>query len=245
MAEGDTHGVDGIRQEGKTEERVAAAQNDESHRCADEIKGDMDHGHPLGVAADADGGDQGRDAGADVLPHDDGDGHAVGDGAGHGQRLQDTNGSGGGLDDAGEGRAYQHAQQGIGESGHKVSEFRHIRQRGHGAAHQLHAVHEDGKAHHHPAYVPAALLFGTHDQQDARQSQQGGEVLGLQEIDKKAFALNAGEGQQPCRQGGADVGAHDDADGLSQLHHAGVYQTHQHDRHGGGGLDGNGDSRAQ
>lgn len=45
--------------------------------------------------------------------------------------------------------------------------------------------------------------------------------------------------------GWCDVGAHDDADGLSQLHHAGVYQTHQHDRHGGGGLDGNGDRCAQ
>ena len=57
--------------------------------------------------------DQGGDAGADVLAHDDGDGHAVGDGAGHGQGLQNANGGGGGLDDAGEDGAYQHTQQGI------------------------------------------------------------------------------------------------------------------------------------
>ena len=87
VAEGDAHGVDGVRQEGETENGVAAAQDDKAHDGADEVEGDVDDGHPLGVAADADGGDQGGDAGADVLAHDDGDGHAVGDGAGHGQSL--------------------------------------------------------------------------------------------------------------------------------------------------------------
>ena len=245
VAEGDAHGIDGFRQEGEAENGVAAAQDNEAHDSADQVEGDVDHGHPLGVAADADGGDQGGDTGADVLAHDDGDGHAVGDGAGHSQGLQNTHGGGGGLDDAGEGRAHQHAQQGIGEGGHQFGELRHIRQRGHGAAHQFHAVHQDGKAHHHPAHVPAALLFRAHDEQDARQGHQGGEVLGLEKVDKEAVALNAGEGQEPRRQGGADVGTHDDPDGLAQFHNTGVYQAHQHDRHSGGGLDGDGDARAQ
>ena len=68
----------------------------------------MDDGHPLGIAADADRGDQSRNAGADVLAHDDGDSDAVGDGAGHGQCLQNANGGGGGLDDAGEGLSLIH-----------------------------------------------------------------------------------------------------------------------------------------
>ena len=38
---------------------------------------------------------------------------------------------------------------------------------------------------------------------------------------------------------------HDDADGLSDLHDTGVHQTHQHDRHSGGGLNGDGDAGTQ
>ena len=37
--------------------------------------------------------------------------------------------------------------------------------------------------------------------------------------------------------GSADVGAHDDPDGLPQRHHAGVDKAHHHDGGCGGGLD--------
>ena len=141
MAECDANSADGLCQEGQIQEHLTAKQGQQTQSGADEVKGDVDDGHPLGVAADADRGDQSRNAGADVLAHDDGDSDAVGDGAGHGQCLQNANGGGGGLDDAGEGSAYQHAQEGIGEGGHEVGKARHICQRRHRAAHQLHAVH--------------------------------------------------------------------------------------------------------
>ena len=91
----------------------------------------------------------------------------------------------------------------------------------------------------------AALPLGAHNEQNTDQSQQGGEILGLEEVDKEVLAFDAGEGQQPRCQGGADIGTHDDADGLSDLHDTGVHQTHQHDRHSGGGLNGDGDAGAQ
>jgi len=88
VAEGDAHGPHGLIQEGEVEDHVAAVEEDQAHGGADDVEGDVDHRHSLGVAVDADGADEGGDAGADVLPHNDGDGHAVGDGAGHGQGLQ-------------------------------------------------------------------------------------------------------------------------------------------------------------
>ena len=88
VAESDAHGPHGLIQEGEVEDHVAAVEEDQAHGGADDVEGDVDHRHSLGVAVDADGADEGGDAGADVLPHNDGDGHAVGDGAGHGQCLQ-------------------------------------------------------------------------------------------------------------------------------------------------------------
>ena len=57
--------------------------------------------------------------------------------------------------------------------------------------------------------------------------------------------MNAGERKDPGRQRRADVGAHDDAHRLSELHDAGIDQANQHDGHGRRGLDGNGDAGAQ
>ena len=141
VAECDANSADGLCQEGQIQEHLTAKQGQQTQSGADEVEGDVDDGHPLGIAADADRGDQSRNAGADVLAHDDGDSDAVGDGAGHGQCLQNANGGGGGLDDAGEGGAYQHTQEGIGEGSHEVGKARHICQRRHRTAHQLHAVH--------------------------------------------------------------------------------------------------------
>ena len=130
--------------------------------------------------------DQRGDAGADVLPHDDGDGHAVGDGAGHGQRLQNAHRGGGGLDDAGKDGAYQHPQQGVGKGSHETGKFRHIRQRC--SRRRFISSMPYIRMEKPIITLPTSrrlLLFGTHDQQDARQRQQGREVFGLQEIDEE------------------------------------------------------------
>ena len=50
--------------------------------------------------------------------------------------------------------------------------------------------------------------------------------------------------QQLSGDGGADVGAHDDADGLAQLHDAGVDEAHHHDGGSRRALDDAGDQSA-
>ena len=82
----------------------------------------MDHGRPLRVFVCTEGGQNGGDARADVLPHDDGDRRAIADRAGRRERLQDTDRGGRGLHDAGQNRTGQHTENGIGEHQEELCE---------------------------------------------------------------------------------------------------------------------------
>ena len=61
-------------------------------------------------------------------PHDDGDGGGIADRAGGGERLQDADGGGAGLDDAGEHRADQHAEDRISEGKEQIRERGDLRE---------------------------------------------------------------------------------------------------------------------
>ena len=52
------------------------------------------------------------------------------------------------------------------------------------------------------------------------------------------------EGNQLGRHGGADVGAHDDAEGLLQRHEPGIDEAHGHDRRGAARLQDRRDDQA-
>ena len=67
----------------------------------------------------------------------------------------------------------------------------------------------------------------------------------IRDRDGEGITLQAWKREQPAGNGGTDVGAHDDADGLAELEDAGVDQAHHDDGGGGGGLDGRGDQSAQ
>ena len=241
----DPAGIDQGVHEGIVDEEAAAVEDQQARRRAAQVEENVDDGNPPGAAVDADTGEQGGGAGADILPHDDGQGHAVGDGAGHGEGLQDAHRGGGGLEHGGKGCAHRHAHEGVCEGGKDGGELRRLRQGAHGVLHHHRAVHQDGESHHDSAHAVAAsaLVHGAED--DADEGYHGGEVLRLKELEEEGVAVDAREGQDPGRQGGAHVGAHDDAQGLSQLHDTGVDQAHQHDCHGGGRLHGDGDARAQ
>ncbi len=241
----DLPGLDALGDEGPVKDGVQQQKARKAQDGADDLDGHMEDGHPFGLYIGADAGDQRGGACADVLAHNDGDSHAVGDAACEGQGLQDTDRGRRALDDAGEQGAYQHAHQGILEFHQQLLEFRHIGQRADCARHHLHAVHQHGKAHEHRADALAGLLFGEHNHDDARKGQQGRKVLGLEHLDPEDAALDARKTGQPGGKGGADVGAEDDMNGLTELHDARVHQTHQHDGGGRGRLDGDGDHRAQ
>ena len=221
------------------------AEQGQQHHHADDVEHQVHHGGPAGVFVGAHGGQHGRDAGADVLAHDDGDGSGVADAAGNGQGLQNAHGGGGGLDDARQHRAHQHAQNGIAEHQEQLGELRHVLQAGHGPAHGLHAEHQGGEAQQDGAGVLFLVGLAEHIEDDADQGQHRGKGRGLQQLHPGAAAVDARQAQQPRGDGGAHIGAHDDVDGLAQGHQPRVHEAHHHHRGGGGALDNGGDAQAR
>ena len=245
MEDGDGEGGGALPQEGGSRQVPDEPEDRQAHHGADEVKVEVDEGGPSRGTVGAHGGEEGRDGGADVLAHDDGDGHGVGDGSRGAEGLEDTDRGGGGLDDGRQRRAGQDAQDGVGKDQEEAREGLAVGEGGHGAAHGLHARHQDGEAQKGRAGVPADAALGPQHQQDADEGQDGGEGGGLQELQHQAVPLDAAEAQEPGGDGGADVGAHDDADGLAELHEAGVHEAHHHDGGGGGGLDHRRDAETQ
>ena len=221
------------------------AEQGQQHHHADDVEHQVHHGGPVGVFVGAHGGQHGRDAGADVLAHDDGNGGGIADAAGDGQGLQNAHGGGGGLDDARQHRSHQHAQNGIAEHQEQLGELRHVLQAGHGPAHGLHAEHQGGKAQQDGAGVLLLVGLAEHIEDDADQGQHRGKGRGLQQLHPGAAAVDARQAQQPRGDGGAHVGAHDDVDGLAQGHQPRVHEAHHHHRGGGGALDNGGDAQAR
>ena len=209
------------------------AEHAQQHGDADEIEQQVDDRRAAGVLIRADGGEHGGDGGADVLSHDDGDGGGIADRAGGGERLQDADGGGAGLDDASEHRADQHAEDRIPEGKEQIRERGDLREAGDRAAHRLHAEHERGKAEENGAGVLFLCVLAEHIEDDADERENGREGAGLEQPQPDARALDAAEAQKPRGDGGADVRAHDDVDGLPQRHQPRVDKADDHD--GGGG----------
>ena len=102
--------VDGAVPEGKAAYNgIEPVNADQENDCSDDVEIQVDHGGALGIFIGADAGDQGSNAGADVLTHDDGEGCRIGDCPRRGKRLQDTDGSRGALDNSCDHGADQHA----------------------------------------------------------------------------------------------------------------------------------------
>ena len=217
------HGIDGIKD--------AAPDHHAQH-----VDEQIDEGRALAADVGTKRRQQHRHRSADGNPHDNRKGNFKGDGSGGGQRLQDTHGGGGTLDDAGEHDAHQNSQQGVSEGGHGIDEHLALPQGLHGAAHGGHSVHQHGKAQQNLPHMAGGLLPADHPQQGADGGHQGRQSGGTQQ-GHPAAAGEVAETQHPAGNAGAQDGAQHDADGLIDLHHAGVDEAHHHHRGGGGGLD--------
>ena len=234
-----------LSQNGRGQNRPNDGISRQQHRRADHIEGQVDECGTLGVLIGPHRGQQRRDAGADVLAHDDGNGGAIAHLTGDGQRLQDPHGGGAGLDDGRQHRTGQQAQHRVLKGDEQLSEGRHIRQTAHGGGHGFHAEHQRGKAQQHRAGVLFLIVLAEHEEDDTHQRQHRRKGGGLQEPHPYAVAADAAQTQQPCRHRGADIGPHDDVDGLPQGHETGVDEAHHHHRGGRGALDHRRDAKAR
>ena len=224
-------------EQGGGERRLHDAERRQQHRHADHVEQQVDDGGAARVLVRPHGREQRRDAGADVLAHDDGDGRGIADAAGDGQRLQDADGGRARLDHRRDERADEHAEQRVREREEQVRERRHVPQPRDGAAHRLHAEHQRREAQQDEPRILLARVLAEHIEDDADQRQHGRERRGLEQLHPEAAAVDARKAQKPRRDGRADVRAHDDVDGLAQRHQPGVHKADDHDGRGRRALD--------
>jgi hypothetical protein len=104
-------------------------------------------------------------------------------------------------------------------------------QRLHGVAHDIEPDEEQAEAEDDLADM-LDLLIG-----DEKQENEADEGDG-----KRKFTDF--DGHEPGGDGGADVGTHDDTDGLAERHEAGRYKADDHDGGGAAALEHRGDQRA-
>ena len=92
--------------------------------------------------------------------------------------------------------------------------------------------------------MAGGLLPADHPQQSTDGGHQGRQSGGAQQS-HPAAAGEVAEAQHPAGNAGAQDGAQHDADGLIDLHHAGVDEAHHHHRGGRGALDHRRDAKAR
>ena len=242
---GDVPCLGGLRQEGPVDEDAETVEDHGEEAHAHHVEEEVDKGGAPCVAVSADSAHHGGDTRTDVLTQDDGERCAEGHRAGGAQALQNTDRSGGGLDQRRQQCAEDNAENGVGEGDHQLGKPRLVLQEGHGIAHDVHTGHQSEETQCDDADALFLIALGEHKEGGADDTHQGGEGRGLEQLHDEAAALQAGEGEDPGGHGGTDVGAHDDAHGLLQRHDAGVDEAHHHDGGCRGGLDDGGDRHAK
>ncbi len=241
VANGNTQVVGAFHQNSGLHHFFHDPEDGQQEQGADGIEHQVQNGGPAGVFGGTYGGQQGGDGGTDILAHDDGDSCTVADSAGGGQGLQNTDRCGGGLNNTGQHSAGQDTQDGVGEHQEHVRKPGGVLQILDGTGHGVHTEHQNGEAQENGANILLLAIMGEHLEEDTNEGQDGRKGGGLEKLQEQAVTFDAAQGQDPGGDGGTDVGAHDDADGLGQIHQAGVNEADDHNGGGGGGLDHSGD----
>ena len=107
------HRRHGHRHEGKADHGIERVEDRAENNDAQSVDQKIRKGGAFAVCARAEGGKQNGDRGADGDAHYNGQGDIEAYGAGYGKRLQNADGGGGALYNAGENKTEQYAEQGI------------------------------------------------------------------------------------------------------------------------------------
>ena len=207
---------------GHGDQLLVHRQDAQEDAHADDVEKHMGGTGLLGGPVRPDGREYRGDGRADVVAEDDGDGRverqkplkAKGDGQAHR--------SGARLDEQGE--------QGAGENPHKgvvaehQEEFFFVAQEAHGGFHGLHAHEEQTESEESASGVLLHLGASEEGEQNAYYNEEVGIILYL-------------DGEYLAGDGGPDIRAHDDADGLRERHESRVDEADRHDGGGAAALD--------
>ena len=214
------------------------------HDCVDGIKDDapennaqhidqqIDKGGALAGGVGTQRREQDRYGGADGNAHRDGECHIKGDRAGNGQCLQNTDSSRSALQNTGEYDAHQNTQDRVGEFRQEADKGGAFFQGRHSTAHGGHAEHQNGKTHQNVPHIDGNLLFGGHTKNNTHHGNHTGQSSRGEQLDPAFAAAEIAQTDDPSGNTGAQNSAQNNADGLFDLHHAGVDKTNHHDRGG-------------
>ena len=217
----------GMGQHRRSRQHLHQPEHRQPHPGPGKVEQQVYQRRPAGIAAGPHGGQHGRDAGADVLPHNDGHSGAHRNLTAGGQGLQYPHGGGAGLDHRRQHRPGQQPQQRVRKGRKQPAEALCLGKSCHRAGHQLHSLHQCGKAQQGLAGIPAAAIPGQISD-DAPQAQQGHEARRPQQPSRKTAPLQSAQAQQPGRHRGAYIGAYDDPHRLTQGQQSGVHESHHH-----------------
>ena len=241
----DAHHSRGSLQEGKVQEQVQGIEDNHEGGSLDDVEIQVHQGSPLTVLSGTQGGENGGNTGTDLRADNHRDSHAPGHIDGEGERLQDTDGTGGALDNHGKYDTDHKAHDGVAEGGQELNEgFRFLEGR-HGAAHHLHAEHENGEADKDGGDILLAIRLGKHQDRHAGKGKIRGKCDRFEQVQNHAVTADGVQAQEPCGEGSTEVRAEDDIDSFRKLHDAGIDETDHHDSRCGRRLDQRGDAHAE
>ncbi len=196
----------------------------------------MEVGGPFRVGRGAQGGQERGDGRADILAEHQRSARFKGDHPRDSQRDRDPQGGRRRLDDerqhTAERGAFQHTE--VGRGGKRVEpslEGGQIFDDGKPVLHQFQAEEDHPQPHGRHGDVADPISLGK--QIDERTDADDWQPV-LADLHR----------QEPAGDRGADVGPHDDADGLGQCHEPAVDESHHHDRRDRAGLNQHGDDRS-
>ena len=214
------------RQDGREEGDERADQNG-----AEEVEHQVEQGDALAFAAGGEGSQKVGRHGADRRADDQPDGLAVTQQPLLREGLEDDDGGRGTLQQRREGDAEEHARQRVFQRADEGDEAGIPGQGRNGTLHHADADEEHAEAQDDRADVAHDGLFDEHggDAADEKNHRRIGREV---------------EGRDLCGDGGADVGAQDDAEGLREGHEAGRDKADEHHVRGAGALDEQRDQQA-
>ena len=108
----------------------------------------------------------------------------------------------------------------------------------------MHADEQQAQAQQQLAHNPLLAALYEHVEHNAYNGHDGAEVLRTHHGEEQVVRRDVSQTENLGGDGGADVGAHDDAHCLLQLHDARVDEAHAHDGGGSRAVDQTGDQGA-
>jgi len=217
--------------------------DDHEENSSDSIEHDVHDTGALCVLGRADGADHsGGDAGTEVDTHDKGVDEVEVHGAGGRHGLKNTDHGGRTLNYNGEYETGNDAEEGhIAEITENLHKGVRLGKRLNSVGHQHETGEENAEAQSNESYAVGGLALYKHKENDAQNKGNGSQGVRLEDREQTVAGFDVHKGYDPSGDGGADIGAHNDADSLTESQDARADKTHGEDDGGGGALDDGGD----